>query len=120
MTTSRLVVIPTRRAHSNYEQVARGIGIDIIAGRYAEGARLPGDADLTASFGVSRPVLREAVKTLVAKGLLTTKAGVGTVVRGRDRLASLTMPCCSAMKAKSRMPVAIFVHQLDSVPSKLM
>ena len=83
MTTSRLVVIPTRRAHSNYEQVARGIGIDIIAGRYAEGARLPGDADLTASFGVSRPVLREAVKTLVAKGLLTTKAGVGTVVRGR-------------------------------------
>jgi DNA-binding FadR family transcriptional regulator len=83
MTTSRLVVIPTRRAHSNYEQVARGIGIDIIAGRYAEAARLPGDADLTATFGVSRPVLREAVKTLVAKGLLTTKAGVGTVVRGR-------------------------------------
>ena len=83
MTTSRLVVIPTRRAHSNYEQVARGIGIDIIAGRYAEAARLPGDAELTASFGVSRPVLREAVKTLVAKGLLTTKAGVGTVVRGR-------------------------------------
>jgi len=84
MTTSRLVVIPTRRAHSNYEQVARSIGSDIIAGRYAEGARLPGDAELTATFGVSRPVLREAVKTLVAKGLLTTKAGVGTVVRARD------------------------------------
>src|SRR6201987_1756944 len=83
MTTSRLVVIPTRRAHSNYEQVARGIGIDILAGRYAEGARLPGDAELTASFGVSRPVLREAVKTLVAKGLLSTKARVGTVVRER-------------------------------------
>ena len=81
--TSRLVVIPTRRAHSNHEQVARSIGIDIIAGRYAEGARLPGDAELTASFGVSRPVLRESVKTLVAKGLLTTKARVGTVVRER-------------------------------------
>ena len=81
--SSRLVVIPTRRAHSNHEQVARSIGIDIIAGRYAEGARLPGDAELTASFGVSRPVLRESVKTLVAKGLLTTKARVGTVVRER-------------------------------------
>jgi len=34
-------------------------------------------------FGVSRPVLRESVKTLVAKGLLTTKARVGTVVRER-------------------------------------
>jgi DNA-binding FadR family transcriptional regulator len=81
--TSGLVVIPTRRAHSNHAEVARSIGIDIIAGRYAEGTRLPGDAELTAMFGVSRPVLRESVKTLVAKGLLSTKARVGTVVRER-------------------------------------
>jgi DNA-binding FadR family transcriptional regulator len=81
--TSRIVVIPTRRAHSNHAEVARSIGIDIIAGRYAEGMRLPGDAELTATFGVSRPVLRESVKTLVAKGLLSTKARVGTVVRER-------------------------------------
>jgi DNA-binding FadR family transcriptional regulator len=81
--TSHLVVIPTRRAHSNHAEVARSIGVDIIAGRYAEGMRLPGDAELTAMFGVSRPVLRESVKTLVAKGLLTTKARVGTVVRER-------------------------------------
>src|SRR5207247_4848532 len=81
--TSRLVVIPTRRAHSNHAEVARSIGVDIIAGRYAEGGRLPGDAELTVMFGVSRPVLRESVKTLVAKGLLTTKARVGTVVRER-------------------------------------
>ena len=81
--TSRLVVIPTRRSHSNHAEVARSIGVDIIAGRYAEGMRLPGDAELIAMFGVSRPVLRESVKTLVAKGLLTTKARVGTVVRER-------------------------------------
>jgi DNA-binding FadR family transcriptional regulator len=81
--TSGLVVIPTRRAHSNHAEVARSIGVDIIAGRYAEGTRLPGDAELTAMFRVSRPVLRESVKTLVAKGLLTTKARVGTVVRER-------------------------------------
>lgn len=81
--TSRIVVIPTRRAHSNHAEVARSIGVDIIAGRYAEGRRLPGDAELTAMFSVSRPVLRESVKTLVAKGLLTTKARVGTVVRER-------------------------------------
>lgn len=81
--TSQLVVIPTRRAHSNHAEVARSIGVDIIAGRYAQGCKLPGDADLTALFRVSRPVLREAVKTLVAKGLLSTKAKVGTVVRER-------------------------------------
>src|SRR3954467_13390267 len=90
--TSRLVVIPTRRAHSNHAarprtsspaEVARTCGSDIIPGRYAEGGRLPGDAELTAMFGVSRPVLRESVKTLVAKGLLTTKARVGARVRER-------------------------------------
>lgn len=81
--TSRIVVIPTRRAHSNHAEVARSLGIDIIAGRYPEGTRLPGDAELITMFGVSRPVLREAVKTLVAKGLLSTKARVGTVVRER-------------------------------------
>jgi hypothetical protein len=81
---SGLIVIPTGRARSNHAEVARSIGIDIIAGRYGEGARIPGDAELLATFGVSRTVLRESVKTLVAKGLLTTKAGVGTVVRGRS------------------------------------
>jgi DNA-binding FadR family transcriptional regulator len=81
--TSHLVIIPTRRAHSNHAEVARSLGVDIIAGRYAEGTRLPGDAVLIAMFGVSRPVLRESVKTLVAKGLLSTKARVGTVVRER-------------------------------------
>ena len=80
---SHIVVIPTRRAHSNHAEVARSIGVDIISGHYPEGARLPGDVELTATFGVSRPVLRESVKTLVAKGLLSTKARVGTVVRGR-------------------------------------
>ncbi|MDF2995627.1 MAG: GntR domain protein [Xanthobacteraceae bacterium] len=80
---SQLVIIPARRAHSNHAEVARTIGIDIIAGRYPEGAKLPGDAELTLLFGVSRPVLRESVKTLVAKGLLSTKARVGTVVRER-------------------------------------
>jgi DNA-binding FadR family transcriptional regulator len=81
--TSRLVVIPMCRAHSNHAEVARSIGVDIIAGRCAEGTRLPGDAELISMFGVSRPVLRESVKTLFAKGLLSTKARVGTVVRER-------------------------------------
>ena len=36
------------------------------------------------------------------------------------RRASATSPCCKAMKANSSTPVAILVHQLDSVPSKLM
>jgi DNA-binding FadR family transcriptional regulator len=81
---SKPFVIPAPRALSNHAEVARTLGIDIITGRYPEGAKLPGDADMIRVFGVSRPVLREGVKTLVAKGLLSTKAKVGTVVRERS------------------------------------
>lgn len=82
--TAGLVVIPAGHARSNHGAVARTIGLEIVAGRLASGAKLPGDADLMDRFGVSRPVLRESVKTLVAKGLLTTRAKVGTVVRDRS------------------------------------
>ena len=78
---SQLVVIPALRAKSNHAGVARAIGADIISGRMPAGSKLPNDAELIALYGVSRPVLRESVKTLVAKGLLTTKARVGTLVR---------------------------------------
>ena len=81
--TASLVSIPARRARSNHAEIARTIGIDIIAGRHGACARLPGESELMLMFGVSRPVLRESVKTLVAKGLLTTKSRVGTVVRER-------------------------------------
>lgn len=81
---SKLVIVPAPHALSNHAEVARTLGVDIITGHYPEGAKLPGDAELIRLFGVSRPVLREGVKTLVAKGLLSTKAKVGTVVRQRS------------------------------------
>ena len=72
-----LVMIPAGRARSNHAEVARSLGTAIITGRYAAGAKLPGDGELLAAFGVSRPVLRESVKTLVAKGLRFNDGGAG-------------------------------------------
>jgi DNA-binding FadR family transcriptional regulator len=80
---SRLV-FAAGRGHSSQVEVTRTIGIDIVTGRYPEGTGLPRDAELTAMFDVSRTVLRESVKTLSAKGLLNSKAGVGTWVRERS------------------------------------
>ena len=80
---AKLLVIPVGRSQSNHAEVSRSIGIGIIAALHPEGMTLPGDAELTARFGVSRSVLRESVKTLVAKGLLSTKARIGTRVRER-------------------------------------
>ncbi len=56
------------------------LGEAIVAGRYAPGAPMPPEATLCESLGVSRTVVREAVKSLVAKGLVTTGPKVGTRV----------------------------------------
>ena len=56
------------------------LGEAIVAGRYAVGAWLPPEPVLCAELGVSRTVVREAVKSLIAKGLITTGPKVGTRV----------------------------------------
>lgn len=53
----------------------------IVGGQLEPGMQLPAQRDLAEQIGVSRTALREAIQILVAKGLLTTKPGVGTVVR---------------------------------------
>jgi DNA-binding FadR family transcriptional regulator len=78
--TAELLRMPARRTRSNHAEVARAIGTGIITGAYPPGTRLPGDAELTERFSISRPVLREGIKTLAAKGLLASKARVGTTV----------------------------------------
>jgi DNA-binding FadR family transcriptional regulator len=56
------------------------LGEAIVSGRYAAGASIPPEPLLGDEFGVSRTVIREAVKSLVAKGLLVTGPKVGTRV----------------------------------------
>lgn len=56
------------------------LGRDIVTGRYAN-KPFPTEAELTAQHSVSRSVTREAVKMLTAKGLLSARPRVGTVVQ---------------------------------------
>jgi DNA-binding FadR family transcriptional regulator len=56
------------------------LGEAIVAGRYPAAAALPPEPMLCDELGVSRTVIREAVKSLVAKGLLSTGPKVGTRV----------------------------------------
>jgi len=53
----------------------------IVDGQLAPGHKLPPERELAEQIGVSRTVLREAVQILVARGLLATRHGVGTIVR---------------------------------------
>lgn len=56
------------------------IGEAIVAGRYTAGMSMPPEPVLCEELGVSRTVVREAVKSLIAKGLVTTGPKVGTRV----------------------------------------
>lgn len=70
-------------SRNNHAHVVNELGRAIVAGRYCVGETLPGDAELVDQFGVSRTVLREAMKTLSAKGLIVARARVGTRITER-------------------------------------
>ena len=70
-------VAPLRNFHGHTRD---RLGEAIVSGSYAVGATLPPEPLLCEEFGVSRTVVREAVKSLVAKGLLVTGPKVGTKV----------------------------------------
>ncbi|ETX29413.1 FadR/GntR family transcriptional regulator [Roseivivax isoporae] len=73
-----------RELGGNHGRVVEGLGRAITAGDPAPGELLPRDEELVETFGVSRTVLREALKTLAAKGMIVAKARVGTRVRPRN------------------------------------
>ncbi len=60
------------------------LGESIVSGRYPPGSGIPPEPTLCEEFGVSRTVVREAVKSLVAKGLVSTGPKVGTRVLPED------------------------------------
>jgi DNA-binding FadR family transcriptional regulator len=63
--------------------VAYRLGTGILRGDYAPESTLPREAELMEAFGVSRTVLREALRTLTSKGLVESRPKVGTRVRPR-------------------------------------
>ena len=63
------------------DRVVNEIQRVIVSGELELGMKLLPERDLADQLGVSRTVVREAVRILVAKGLLETKPGVGTIVR---------------------------------------
>lgn len=60
--------------------VTQAIGIDILQGHYPPDGMLPTEDELMRRFRVSRTALREALKTLAAKGMIMPKTRVGTRV----------------------------------------
>ncbi len=65
-------------------QLVNQLGQNIVRGHYDDSSTLPNEFDLGLEYGVSRTVVREAVKTLAEKGLLSARPKVGTRVQERE------------------------------------
>ncbi|MDO8441085.1 MAG: GntR family transcriptional regulator [Polaromonas sp.] len=61
--------------------VAQRLIEDITSGRYPVGSLLPTEMALCTQFGVSRHTVREAVRRLQERGLVTRQRGIGTSVK---------------------------------------
>lgn len=66
------------------QQIVNDLGLDIVRGKYDATNPFPIEADLCEQFGVSRSVLREAVKMLTSKGLLRARPRQGTWVQPEE------------------------------------
>jgi len=74
-----------------HHAIARQIGTAILAGELQPGDRVGGEHAQSRHFGVSRPAYREAIRKLLAKGLLETRPKSGSHVAPR-RLWNLLDP----------------------------
>jgi GntR family transcriptional repressor for pyruvate dehydrogenase complex len=69
------------RRESLYKQVADQLQELIVAESLLPGEKLPGERELAERMGVSRTVIREAIRVLSDRGLVRAKSGCGTYVR---------------------------------------
>jgi GntR family transcriptional repressor for pyruvate dehydrogenase complex len=76
---------PRRSAAADAAEKIKGL---ITEGAFAPGSRLPPERDLCLRLAVSRPTLREAIRSLDMMGVLQSRQGAGTYVTD---LASITL-----------------------------
>ncbi|MFB9732419.1 FadR/GntR family transcriptional regulator [Ornithinimicrobium kibberense] len=93
-----------------YETVVAWVEERILDGRLQVGDQLPAERDLAARLEVSRAVVREAVRSLQAQGVLAPSVGAGRA--GGTRVSALPS---GAMTRLLRLHVALAHFPLDEV-----
>jgi len=86
------------------EAVFSTIREDIESGRMGVGSKLSSEATLSQQYGVSRSVIREALRSCTALGLTVTKTGKGTFVVANKVANDLTLGQYSARDLTEARP----------------
>lgn len=104
-----------------YYQVASQIEAAIDSGELPVGARLDNEVELAATLGLSRPTVRQAIGSLVDKGLVVRKRGAGTQVVFNKVKRSLQLSSLfDDLTEIDRSPgTRVLVNEVEQVPGEL-
>ena len=96
-----------------FAQAVHEIGTRIVSGALRPGETLPKEQELGRELGISRSVMREAIKSLASKGLVESRSRVGTRIR-EPIYWNLLDPDVLAWRYRT-MPPAEFFHSMYEV-----
>ena len=68
------LLVPVRRVRS-FDDVVAQLRAAILSGQVEQGERLPNERELSQAFAVSRPTVREALRSLEAMGVVEVRPG---------------------------------------------
>lgn len=100
-------IVAPRRLHAHLVDALVPM---IVSGELAPGNLLPTEPEMSAKFGVSRSVVREALRVLGEKGLIDVRHGSGTRVTTPDRWDPLDPAVLAALRVHE--PSAVVLRDL--------
>ncbi|HRO60002.1 MAG TPA: FadR/GntR family transcriptional regulator [Burkholderiaceae bacterium] len=103
-----LGIVSTPIRHERFsEQIYDSLYHSIMSGKLDPGSKLPPELELAAMFGVSRPVVRQALDRLRREELIESIRGSGTYVRADPQ------PMPVVPLARSAAAMSHFLHGLE-------
>ncbi len=110
-------VLPSTNVHRQglAAQVKEDLRARLISNEWADGEKLPTESELVEYYGVSRPTVREALKSLESEGRILTQQGRGSfaigysgIGAGMQELKSIT----STVREMGHVPSMIYHHRV--------
>lgn len=109
--------LPHLGASSLRDRVLEVLEQRILDGSFAAGGRLPTELELVKQLGVSRTVVRDALRVLEARGLIEIRRGSGT--RVRETTADAYMNAAATLLIRSDLTVGDLLDARAALESHL-
>lgn len=84
----------------------------IIVGEYSIGTKLPNERELALYYQCSRIPIRQALQTLIQKGIVETRPGVGTFIKNTSHLLEKTKNASPYINEKTMIIETLRVRRM--------